>query len=56
MHILNTRKNLQGLPVLALYWWHRIKVRILQIAAGWAERQCTTAEDKMIKLAKRYDW
>lgn len=56
MHILNTRKNLQRLPVLAIYWWHRTKVRSLQIAAGWAEKRCVKAEDKMIELAKRYDW
>jgi len=48
--------NGKKLTVLALYWWHRIKVRTLQIAAALTEKQCAKAENKMLELAKRYDW
>ena len=56
MHTLNTRKNLQRLPLLALYWWHRLKVQTLHAIYEWADRKSTAAEDRMMELARRYDW
>ena len=56
MHTLNTRKNLQRLPLLALYWWHRLKVQTLHAINGWSDRKSVAAEDRMLELAKRYDW
>ena len=56
MHALNTRKNLQRLPLLALYWWHRLKVQTLHAIYEWADRKSTAAEDRMMELARRYDW
>lgn len=56
MHILNTRKNLQRLPLLALYWWHRIKVTTLHAINEWSDRASIAAENKMLELAKRHDW
>jgi len=55
MHTLNTRKNLERLPVLALYWWHRLKVKTLHAINEWSDRKSIAAEDRMIERAKRYD-
>lgn len=51
-----SNKGRQVFSLLVLYWWHRIKVKILHAIYEWSDRKSTAAEDRMIELAKRYDW